>query len=1207
MVNPKESEHSKRTSAQVAPLTIHKGRPRGNSSASLSKHKRNTSSRSSNQTTSTGGQSQITPPATPNGSQENLNQMESSPPVFTSFLRAFYPFHPTYPISESTVTLPLNVGDVVLVHSIHTNGWADGTLLISGARGWLPTNYCEPYEPDALRNLLKALLNFWDLLRSGLTTDSEIFGNQHFMRGIIAGVRYLLVGTFLTISLHHGCVLTCTQEQSDCLTRESPIVQRNDNLRKNRKALLSDLSALVKTAKHLQEFGISPDGLGAENVNDVIDEMILKAFKIVVRGMRFLDNLDEDMKSRQPPPKLMTTVAEESNVPPTPPADSTSFGGTPHADPACDTASHRSSFRSSASGPSSSLRSEDQNKRQSHKRISTAHSAVTSRPLSISSTLAKRASVSHRVSLIAPVPSEQFQNLVSEKLTSSHDTLLSYLGSFIGRLHLQSQSAQDLLATVRQSVTAGQGLLVVVEAVCAHDRQSAELLDNARNVMYDKINKLALAAREIISISGIDEEDVVMAQQNGGLLMAATGCVKAAGELVAKTKFVIERIGDFEFEQGDGLGIQVASMSVVPDDINTTQDREDVDDVPGQLSSRPPPPPLIIPNVYEKPLPDVPVSSPPATESDRMSRRLSNNSVLPPLPKMGSPLMNQEDYSPSDRASTSDGEFQSFRSGSIAISSTGTASTHLRDSEMSMMSQTSTSTRATTPDITSHKPRNQPSLSSITMSETQSTCADDPYDLESRMLEKTFAHELLHNKEGQITGGSLSALVERLTTHDSTPDSMFVSTFYLTFRSFASPVELATALVDRFEYVGESPHIAGPVRLRVYNVFKGWLESHWRNTTDYDALSIIESFANEKLKAALPAAGKRLLELAQKVSSTEGPLVPRLVSSIGKTSTSLGQYVPSDVPVPSVVVNKSQVAILKNWKMGGSNPTIIEFDPIELARQLTIKEMNIFSSITPDELLGAAWTKARKGGPSAVNVIAMSTLSTDLSNLVADTILQFDDVKKRACVIKHWIKIAHECLKLNNYDTLMAIICSLNSSTISRLKKTWDLVSQKRKDLLKSLQDIVEPEKNYAVLRRRLHDHVPPCLPFVGTYLTDLTFVDAGNPPVKQLADGTSVINFDKHTRTAKIIGELQRFQIPYRLAEVPELQEWIQAQIVRVKTASENENVQQYYRKSLLLEPRDILPTRSSPVDSAVSFSSSHGKDIFDLFGWAHKTQTPI
>jgi hypothetical protein len=191
----KESEHTTRSSVHVAPLSIHKSHTSVSSQAS--RHTRNTSSRSSNQTggsTSSQSQSQMTPPATPNGSQEDLNQqMEAQQPVFHNYLRAFYPFHPTYAISDTTVTLPLNEGDVILVHSIHTNGWADGTLLISGARGWLPTNYCEAYEPDSMRNLLKALLNFWDLLRSGLTSDSEVFGNQEFMRGIIAGVRYLLV------------------------------------------------------------------------------------------------------------------------------------------------------------------------------------------------------------------------------------------------------------------------------------------------------------------------------------------------------------------------------------------------------------------------------------------------------------------------------------------------------------------------------------------------------------------------------------------------------------------------------------------------------------------------------------------------------------------------------------------------------------------------------------------------------------------------------------------------------------------------------------------------------------------------------------------------------------------------------------------------------------------------------------------------------
>jgi hypothetical protein len=184
----KTSEQFTRSSVHVAPLSILKGHNRGSSHES--KHSRNTSSLSSGQGASTSSQSQMTPPATPNGSQEDLNQqMEASQPVFHNFLRAFYPFHPTYAISDTTVTLPLNEGDVILVHSIHTNGWADGTLLVSGARGWLPTNYCEAYEPDSMRNLLKALLNFWDLR----SADSEVFGNQEYMRGIIAGVRYLLV------------------------------------------------------------------------------------------------------------------------------------------------------------------------------------------------------------------------------------------------------------------------------------------------------------------------------------------------------------------------------------------------------------------------------------------------------------------------------------------------------------------------------------------------------------------------------------------------------------------------------------------------------------------------------------------------------------------------------------------------------------------------------------------------------------------------------------------------------------------------------------------------------------------------------------------------------------------------------------------------------------------------------------------------------
>ena len=139
-------------------------------------------------------QGQITPPLTPAASDEDLAAHNLAAQMqLHNYLRAFYPFHPVCDGSSSTVTLPLNEGDVVLVHSIHESGWADGTLLGSGHRGWLPTNYCEAYNPEPIRNLMTALTHFYDLVRGGAAGHLAPFYSQDYTRGIIAGVRYLLV------------------------------------------------------------------------------------------------------------------------------------------------------------------------------------------------------------------------------------------------------------------------------------------------------------------------------------------------------------------------------------------------------------------------------------------------------------------------------------------------------------------------------------------------------------------------------------------------------------------------------------------------------------------------------------------------------------------------------------------------------------------------------------------------------------------------------------------------------------------------------------------------------------------------------------------------------------------------------------------------------------------------------------------------------
>lgn len=373
--------------------------------------------------------------------------------------------------------------------------------------------------------------------------------------------------------------------------------------------------------------------------------------------------------------------------------------------------------------------------------------------------------------------------------------------------------------------------------------------------------------------------------------------------------------------------------------------------------------------------------------------------LLPPLPPFAGLLSSAEDGPPSPQLSlNSCSEVQRdpgcrLRTDSFGVSSAGGSSTFIgsmRDSELS-----ESSTRATSPDA-SDAPLST-SLQCESLAQSRTTLDEEIDEAEVVVQQKTFAHEIVFNKDGQISGGTLPALIERLTTHDSTPDAAFVATFYLTFRLFATPREFAQALIDRFSYVGDCPRISGPVRLRVYNVFKGWLESHWRHDADKPALELIVTFATRQLRFVLPTAGNRLVCLAEKVSVADGPLVPRLISSMGKTNTSIAAYVAPDTPMPPPIISKSQLAALRSWKLGGANISILEFDPLELARQFTLKESQIFCSILPEELLATEWTK--KEASVAVNVRAMSTLSTDLANLVADCILQLDDPKKRAATI----------------------------------------------------------------------------------------------------------------------------------------------------------------------------------------------------------------
>ncbi|KAF1849847.1 ras guanine-nucleotide exchange protein Cdc25p [Cucurbitaria berberidis CBS 394.84] len=1229
-----QEDMDRNSSAVVAPLNIQKP-PR--SQVNVFRHSRQSSSRGTHSTRSQ-SQSQISPPLTPKTSSEAMVQQPPPQPIFHNYLRAFYHYSPGSTVSsstdESSITVAIKQGDVILVHSVHPNGWADGTLLASGARGWLPTNYCEPYDHPTIRSLLNALTHLWDLVRAGENGDLFAFTKQDYVRGMIAGIRFFL-------------------ERTGCLSRDSRLIVAHVGLRRMRKGLLGDLSTLVKTAKVLQETLQSNDA--PVPVFEHMDELVLKSFKLVTRAVRFLDIWATDAVALSLF-ELGDATAQRPLTPPSdaavqPPPTSHRTGEDTLPANACESPVTQGVFSAHEDWDSATSQLS-----RNFNRLSVAFS-LPSEPDSLHSPIlppqsqcqVHRLSVTHRLSYTGKSQGARKGNLASERLNTAQDAFLGFIGSFIG-LHLQSRSSEELAHITQQSVIACRQLLVVVEEVWERDSRRSQPLEEARDTMYARLTELVQATKDMFSATDAEVVGEVVTPDSGKqLVTAATSCVRSAGDCVTKARLVIERIGDFEFEVA-GLGLSEAIFQQLPSvDQQQQQQQQQQEDRPKTLRlSEPPletnkplpappaeerqlPPPLVISE--SKPLPEVPQPSP--VENNRASLRPAQPAVIvesptavsfrssrSSLPGLGAvptsilpPLSATETLD--SPVSITGGPFtSSAKTDSVNVSVTDLSSSYhfsMRAGSGSVVSHTST--RATTPEHSPLKKQSTQTLVSSfgSSSELRSLASEDVAAGEEHLLETTYVHELIYNKEGQISGGSLPALVEQLTTYESTPDAMFVTAFFLTFRLFTTPVELCRCLIDRFDYIGDSQSVGVPVRLRVYNVFKGWLETHWSGDSDSAALGIILAFATGKLRGAMPAAGKRLAELTSKVTEVRaGALVPRLVSAIGKTGVSHTVFTPADSNVPSSNMTKSQLNALRASKEGKSQSSILDFDPLELARQFTIIESRLFCAIQPEELLALEWTK--KGDSKAHNVKAMSTLSTDLANLVADTILHLEDAKKRSIMIKQWVKIAAKCLELNNYDSLMAIICSLNSSMVTRLKRTWELVSAKTKARLDELKTITDVGRNYAVLRQRLQNHVAPCIPFVGIYLTDLTFIDVGNGTTRQLPgdsgrDSVSVINFDKHMKTAKIIAQMQSFQVPYRLAAIPEMQDWMETQIQRVRS-SDQANVQSYYRRSLLLEPRESQhSTRGSPsVDNSAQSmfsadSRTNTKDKFEFLNFNFST----
>jgi len=134
--------------------------------------------------------------------------------------------------------------------------------------------------------------------------------------------------------------------------------------------------------------------------------------------------------------------------------------------------------------------------------------------------------------------------------------------------------------------------------------------------------------------------------------------------------------------------------------------------------------------------------------------------------------------------------------------------------------------------------------------------------------------DMVFNMESSVKGGTLDALVERLTMHDLL-DSNFIATFLLTYRSFCTSEEFFDMIVKRFmiqppeELTPEQLEVwqekkQTPVRLRVFNIMKTWLETYYIDGEDSHCLERMKEFASTTMHENMAFASVSLTKVIEK-------------------------------------------------------------------------------------------------------------------------------------------------------------------------------------------------------------------------------------------------------------------------------------------------------------------------------------------------------
>lgn len=335
-----------------------------------------------------------------------------------------------------------------------------------------------------------------------------------------------------------------------------------------------------------------------------------------------------------------------------------------------------------------------------------------------------------------------------------------------------------------------------------------------------------------------------------------------------------------------------------------------------------------------------------------------------------------------------------------------------------------------------------------------------------------------------VRGGSGDILLVHATETDRKDLVLYCEAFLTTYRTFISPEELIKKLQYRYEK---------------FSPFADTFKKRVSKNTFFVLVRVVDELC--------------LVELTEEILKLLMDLVFRLVCN-GELSLArvLRKNILDKVDQKKLLRCASSGQPLAAKGVAARPGTLHDFHSHEIAEQLTLLDAELFYKIEIPEVL--LWAKEQNEEKSP-NLTQFTEHFNNMSYWVRSIIMLQEKAQDRERLLLKFIKIMKHLRKLNNFNSYLAILSALDSAPIRRLE--WQ---KQTSEGLAEYCTLIDSSSSFRAYRAALSEVEPPCIPYLGLILQDLTFVHLGNP---DYIDGK--VNFSKRWQQFNILDSMRCFQ----------------------------------------------------------------------------------